>query len=98
MKFPFKPNKYNAPQVELCPPVPEGNSTEKNGTYISDKDRQFIIKIHDTGRPQDLATALGTLEIAADVIKNQMSQWHKADLNRKNTGIIIPETDKISVH
>lgn len=99
MKFPFPKNKYTESQAELCPPVPDGQTTDKNGTYISDKDRQFVIKIFDSGRPQDLALALGTLDIAADVIKNQMSRWHQADANRKPSGIIVPVApEDVRVH
>jgi hypothetical protein len=95
----FRPNKYNVPQpkVEICPAVSEGQTSDNNGTYVSDKDRQFVVKIYDGGKPSDLAVALGTLEIAADIIKNQMSRWHQADANR--SGIIVPgPQEQVSVH
>lgn len=89
MKFPFGPNKYNQPQVSLAPPVPEENSTEKTGTYINEQKRQIIVQIFDTGSPEFLATALGALEIAKDVVKQTLTAWHQSDRNRK--GILVPK-------
>lgn len=88
MKFPFKKNPYNEPQVA---PVPEGQSMEQTGTYINEGQRQIMVKICDTGSPTDLATALGALEIAKDVIKQTLTAWHMKDRQRK--GIIVPKTN-----
>lgn len=71
------------------PPVPEGNTIEGNGTYINEQGRQFMVKIFDTGKPIDLAVALGTLDIAKDVIKQKMSEWHLRDARAK--AILIPK-------
>ena len=89
MKNPFKPNGYNAPAPPPIAAVPEHQSSAMNGTYISERDRQFVVKIYDGGKPEDLACALGTLEIAKDIIKNTLSQWHIRE--KSNKGIIIPE-------
>ena len=86
IKFPgFGKNKYQQHQVSS---VPEGQSTNENGTYILEEKRQIIIKIMDSGNPIDLAIALGTLQIAADIIKQTLTKWHASD--RQRTGIIVP--------
>ena len=36
---------------------------------------------------EDLALAIGTLEIAKDVIKSTMSAWHMKDAQRKARGV-----------
>ena len=89
MKFPsFGKKEYAVPQVAK---VPEENSTDQNGTYINEAKRQFQVKIIDTGKMEDLALAIGTLEIAKDVIKQTMSAWHMKDAQRK--AILIPRSN-----
>jgi hypothetical protein len=89
MKFPsFGKKEYSAPQIA---PVPEENTTDQNGTYINEAKRQFQVKIVDTGKMEDLALALGTLEIAKDVIKQTMSAWHMKDAQRK--AILVPRSN-----
>lgn len=86
MKFPnFGKKEYSVPQVA---PVPSENSVEQNGTYINEAKRQFQVKIIDTGKMDDLTLAIGTLEIAKDVIKATMSTWHQKDAQRK--AILVP--------
>lgn len=98
MKLPFMPNKYNQPQPPPIAAVPEGQSMEQSGTYINESQRQIIVKICDAGGPGDLASALGCLEIAKDVVKNTLTQWHLRDRQKKV--IIVPESPNggISVH
>ena len=89
MKFPnFGKKEYLVPQIA---PVPPENSVDQNGTYINEAKRQFQVKIIDTGKMEDLALAIGTLEIAKDVIKQTMSAWHMKDAQRK--AILVPRSN-----
>ena len=76
-------------QVPVIPPVPEGQNSHQNGTFIDAKNRQIIIKICDGGKPEDLAVALGSLEMAKDIVKNVIPQWHAAEKNQN--AILIPK-------
>jgi hypothetical protein len=84
MKIPFfgKP-QYQAPQVAS---VPEGQTSMNSGTFINEKERQIVVKIFDDGSPAALAIALGTLEVAKDIVKHQLTAWH--DKERRVKGII----------
>lgn len=87
--FGFGKKEYAQPQG---PEVPSGQQADQNGIYINSETRQFVIKIFDGGKPEDLAAALGTLEIAKDVIKQTMSMWHARDAQRRGVGqIIVPK-------
>ena len=89
MKFPnFGKKEYSVPQIA---PIPAENSVDQNGTYINEAKRQFQVKIIDTGKMEDLALAIGTLEIAKDVIKQTMSAWHMKDAQRK--AVLIPRSN-----
>ena len=81
--FNFGKPEYQAPKVS---PVPDGQSSQGSGTMINESTRQIQVIIFDGGRPEDLAIALGTLEIAKDVVKHQISAWHEKD--RRLKGII----------
>lgn len=87
MKIPFFNQKpeYRAPQIA---PVPEGQADKFNGTLINEAGRAFRIEIFDKGNPEDLALALGTLEIAKDVIKQTMTVWHMKDAKR--SALLVP--------
>lgn len=92
--FNFGKPKYQAPQIS---PIPEGQTTDQNGTYINEAGRQIIVKIFDDGSPKALKEALGDLEIAKDVVKNTLSQWHFKDQRR--SGILVPNgKTKESLH
>jgi len=81
--FNFGKPAYQAPQVS---PVPEGQDSDQSGTYINESARQIIVKIFDGGKPADLTIALGTLEVAKDIVKQCLSSWHMKDARTK--GII----------
>lgn len=83
--FGFGKDAYRAPQVAA---IPEGQTSELNGTFVNEEKRQIIIRICDGGNMQDLPVALGTLEIAKDIIKNTLSVWHAKDARRKS--LIMP--------
>lgn len=83
--FGFGKPQYRAPQVAS---VPEGQSSDLNGTYVNEEARQILIKICDGGNLQDMAAALGTLEVAKDIIKQTITMWHAKDAQRKS--IITP--------
>lgn len=87
MKVPFFNQKpeYKAPQIA---PIPEGQADKQSGVLINEQGRCFRVEIFDHGTPQSLAEALGTLEIAKDVIKQQMSIWHVKE--QKRAAILIP--------
>jgi len=76
----FGKPEYQAPQT---PPVPQGQTSEESGTFINEKERQILVKIVDGGKPQDLAIALGTLQVAADIVKQTLSVWHMKDARSK---------------
>jgi hypothetical protein len=87
MKIPFmKPNKYQMPQIA---PVPEGQDTRNNGVYINEEKRCFRIDIFDQGKPGTLEQALGTLEVAKDIIKHHISMWHAREQRR--SAILVPK-------
>ncbi len=87
MKMPFfKPNKYNVPQVA---PVPADNEAVANGVYINEARRCFRIDIFDKGTPGTLESALGTLEIAKDILKHQIPAWHAKQQAQR--GILVPK-------
>jgi len=81
MKIPFfgKP-EYQKPQIS---PVPDGQSSDESGTFINEGQRQILVKIVDGGKPQDLVIALGTLQVAADIVKQTLSAWHMKDARVK---------------
>lgn len=87
MKVPFFKQKpeYAAPQVA---PIPEDQATKQSGVLINEQGRCFRVEIVDHGTPESLAMALGNLEIAKDVIKQQMSVWHSRDQRR--AAILVP--------
>ncbi len=86
MKMPFfKPNKYTAPQV---PAIPVDQPTKGNGVYINEVGRSFKIEIFDQGTPGTLESALGTLEIAKDILKHQIPLWHAKAQAR--SAILVP--------
>jgi hypothetical protein len=76
-------------RVIPAPPVPEGQTTDANGTYINENKRCFQVHIFDSGKDADLATAIGTLEIAKDIVKQKLSEWHIRDKQAK--AIIVPK-------
>ena len=87
MKFPhFGKNKYNESKVS---PVPEGQEQKQNGVFINEGARHVVVHIYDCGRPDDIAVALGNLEIAKDVVKQTFSDWHSKDVRR--AAIIVPK-------
>ncbi len=86
--FGFGKEKYAAPQVS---PIPEGQSSQESGTLINEAKRQIQVLLFDDGSPAALAIALGTLEVAKDIVKHQLSAWH--DKDRKVKGIIIPHVE-----
>ena len=87
MKFipKFGKKEYQEKQVA---PVPEGQNASQSGTFINESQRQILVKIVDDGNPSALAIALGTLEIATDIVKRQLSEWHMKD--NKHKTIITP--------
>jgi hypothetical protein len=76
-------------QVPVIPPVPEGQNSHQNGTFIDARQRQIIVKICDGGKPEDLAVALGSLEMAKDIVKSVITQWHAAEKNQN--AILVPK-------
>ena len=81
MKFPqFGKKEYAAPQVSS---VPEGQGSDMSGTFINEGQRQILVKLCDGGKPEDLQMALGTLEIAKDIVKQTLTAWHQKDARTK---------------
>lgn len=86
MKIPFFGKKeYMAPQVSA---IPERGEQEKTGTYIHEVKRAFVVKIFDDGTEDSLARAIGALDIAKDVVKQNMSLWHMKEAQRR--AILVP--------
>lgn len=83
--FNFGKPQYQAPQIA---PIPDDQDKKTSGVLINEQGRCFRVEIFDHGTPQSLAEALGTLEIAKDVIKQQMSIWHVKE--QKRSGLLVP--------
>lgn len=84
--FNFGKKEYQVPQINS---VPEGRQEQRNAVLLNDDMRCFRIDIFDHNRPEDLETALGTLELAKDVIKQKLSEWHYKDKMR--SGLLVPK-------
>jgi hypothetical protein len=81
--FNFGKPKYQAPQVA---PIPEGQAEKHNGVFINEAGRSIKIEIFDHGKEGTLENALGTLEMAKDIVKQQIVGWHLKEQRAK--GII----------
>lgn len=79
---------YQAPQVA---PIPEGRDKQTNGVYINEATRAIRIDIFDSGVPGTLENAVGTLELAKDVVKAKISEWHIKEQRR--SAILTPKID-----
>lgn len=60
----------------------------RNAVFVDEKGRCLKIMIYDAGE-DSLPTALGALELAKDVAKQQFSMWRAKDAQRKG-GILVP--------
>jgi hypothetical protein len=89
MKFPFGGNGGNKYQVPQVADIPERKAEDQTGTYINESERMIMIKIFDSSDPLVLAAALGTLEMAKDIVKQQLTAWH--DRERRRSAILTPK-------
>lgn len=76
-------------QVPAVPPIPERDPSVQTGTYINEQNREIIIRIVDHGKPEDLATGLGAIEIGKDIVKQTISSWHQREAMTR--GILVPK-------
>lgn len=83
--FGFGNRKYETPGVS---PIPKDRAMQGNGVYFSDDTRSFRIEIFDHGTNDDMTCALGTLEVAKDVVKQKLSEWHVKDARK--AAILVP--------
>lgn len=77
------------------PPIPERKEEERTGTYVNESGRAILVKLYDDGTPDGLARLLGELELAKDVVKSQISNWHvREEASKKLTsGTIVPKVN-----
>ena len=91
MRFnPFKPNKYNQPAPMPPPPAPTEENPRKNVVGVNDEHRYLEILVYYND-DESIQKALGTLEIAKDVIKGKMVEWRA---RQQRPGILVPRNGK----
>jgi hypothetical protein len=63
------------PAPEPPPPAPTDEAPRRNGVFINDKEKCLQVMIFQNG-DDSLPMALGSLELAKDVIKQKMTEWN----------------------
>lgn len=91
MKPFWKKNPYNQPHPIDPPPVPTEEHPRRNGIFINEKERSIQVVIYENGE-QSMGMALGSLEMAKDVVKQQLTAWHMREKPR--TGILVPSNGR----
>ena len=74
------------------PPSPTDEHPRRNGIFLNEKDRSIQVIIYENGE-QSLPMALGSLEMAKDVVKQQLTAWHIRETRRP--GILVPGNGKV---
>ena len=87
----WKKNPYNQPKPIDPPPVPTEEHPRRNGVFINEKERSIQVVIYENGE-QSMGMALGSLEMAKDVVKQQLTAWHMREKQR--TGILVPSNGR----
>ena len=88
----FKPNKYNEPRPMPPPPAPTEEKPRKNVVGANEEQRYMEVVIYYNDDDESIQKALGTLEIAKDVVKGKMVEWRARQQRR--TRILVPENGK----
>ncbi len=85
------------PQHRVIPPaaIPERKEEDQTGTYINEGARAILVKLFDDGTTEGLKRLIGELELAKDIVKSQISNWHVREQAAKNLtqGIIVPRAN-----
>ena len=69
------------------PPAPTEENPRRNGIFVNEKDRSLQIILYQNGE-QSLGMALGSLEMAKDMVKQQLTAWHMRE--QKRPSILVP--------
>ena len=85
----FKPNKYNQPAPLPPPPEPTEENPRVNDFLVNEKDRAIRITLYHNGQ-DSICKALGSLEMAKDLVKQKMSYWS----SREGPRILVPSNGK----
>jgi hypothetical protein len=86
----MKPTSQPAPIAS--PPIPTEENPRRNGIFINQQERSLQIIVYQNDE-DSIPRALGSLEMAKDVVKQQMSQWHS---RQRGNGILVPSNGKHS--
>jgi len=67
-----KPTAHPAP-IEP-PPAPTEEKPRRNGIFVNEEDRCLQIVLYQNDE-QSLTLALGSLEVAKDLVKSKLTEW-----------------------
>ena len=91
MKPFWKKNPYNQPRPIDPPPAPTEEHPRRNGIFINEKERSIQVVIYENGETS-ISMGLGSLEMAKDVLKQQLTAWHMREKPR--AGILVPSNGR----
>ena len=69
------------------PPTPTEEAPRRNGIFVDDQERSLQVVIYENDE-DSIPRALGSLEMAKDVVKQKLMEWHMRQKTR--THILVP--------
>jgi hypothetical protein len=82
----------SAPAPLDPPPSPSEENPRKNAIFVNEKERALQIMIYENG-DDSIARGLGALEMAKDMLKSKLTEWHMRQKQR--SGILVPGNGKV---
>jgi len=86
----FKPNKYNEPRPMPPSPAPTEEKPRANIVGVDDSEQFLEIRLFFNDQ-ESIQKALGTLEIAKDIIKRKMVEWRQ---RQRQPSILVPNNGR----
>lgn len=78
------------PASEAPPPSPTDENPRRNGILVNDQEKSILVRIYQNG-DESLCQALGSLEMAKDVVKQQLTAWH---MRQRKSPILVPSNGR----
>lgn len=69
------------------PPVSTEDNPRRNGVFMNEQERSLQVIIYQND-DDSIARALGSLEMAKDIVKSKMTEWHLRQTRRPT--ILVP--------
>ena len=79
---------YTQPRPMDPPPAPTDEKPRRNGIFMNERDRSIQVIIYHNDE-ESICKGLGSLEMAKDVIKQKITEWHMREQRRP--AILVPQ-------